>query len=109
MKALIELSKILKTAWKMDQHIDFYEEMKYQSVQKVSFRTFLVINLDVLVRFSSGFLHDNQLRNRFRMIYNMDRSPENFRPRLVPVRPCQVRYLKFLQMTPKNSRMFYEA
>ena len=108
-KASEKLSVMLKTTWKMDQCINFYEEMKYRSNRRVNFGTFLTINLDASIRFSSGFLHDNQLRNHFQVIYNMDRFPGNFRSRPVPVRPCQVWYPKFLQMTPKNSRMFYEV
>jgi len=49
----------------MDKRIDFYEEMKYQSDQQVNFGTFLIINLDASIRFSSGFLHDNQLLAAF--------------------------------------------
>ena len=89
-KANEKLNVMLKTTWKMVQCINFYEEMKYWSNWRVNLGTFLTISLDVSIRFSSDFLHDNQLRSRFRMIYNMNRFSENFRSRPVPVRPCQV-------------------
>ena len=56
----------------------------------------MIIKSDRLIRFSSGFLHDNQFRNHFRMIYNINRFPEIFRFQPVPVRSYQVRYPKFL-------------
>ena len=63
-------------------------------------RTSLVIILFILIYFSSGFQDHTYLGKGFRMVYNMNRFPENFRFRPVPIRSYQVQYLKFFQMTP---------
>ena len=55
--------------------------------------TFLFLNY-----FSNGFLLNVYLRESFRMVYNMNRFPENFRFRPAPIRPYQVKYPKIFQI-----------